>query len=242
MKKRLATILLAGGAAAAVLGMSATPAIAATPTWSSTPGGAFTSKLNKGTTTVLRDLKTGSTITCTTSSANGTLKKGHRLSGNGIGSITSVLFGTTASKCKGPFGSTWVSTGTATTKSPWLLNAKSYKGSVDKGQTVGTITHSGIGVGATLSGSVLGAKCSATVGGTTRAPASANVLYDNGSGLLAVVSTVNLKILKNNCPGISVGDTVTFTTVAASKAGKTVSHGYAVKITKSTLKEKITSP
>ncbi|MBV9383248.1 MAG: hypothetical protein JOY82_17145 [Streptosporangiaceae bacterium] len=240
MKKRLATILLAGGAAGAVLAMSAPAAVAATPTWSSTPGGAFTSATNAGTTTVLKDLKTGSTITCTTSAANGALKKGHKLPGAGIGLITAVTFGTTASKCKGPFGSTWTSVGSATPKSPWLLNAKTYKGSVDKGQTAGTITHAGTGVGATLHGSVLGANCTANVGGTTKAPALANVLYDNGSGLLAVTSTANLKILSTNCPGISAGDAVTFVTSPASSAGKTVSHGYAVKTKNG--KETITSP
>lgn len=242
MKKRLATILLAGGAAAAVLGMSATPAVAATPTWSSTPGGAFTSKLNSGTTTVLKDLSNGSTITCTTSAANGTLKSGHRLPGNGIGKITSVTFGSSASKCKGPLSSTWTSVGTATTKSPWLLNAKTYKATVDKGQTSGTITAPGAGVGATLHGTVLGVACTAKVGGTTAHPALANVLYDNGSGLLGVASTANLKILSTNCPGIRTGDSVTFFTSPRSSAGKTVSHGYAVKITKTGGKEKITSP
>ena len=70
----------------------------------------------------------------------------------------------------------------------------------------------------------------------------ANVLYDNGSGLLAVTSTANLKILKTNCPGISTGDAVTFVTSPTSSAGKTVSHGYAVKITKTKGKETITSP
>ncbi len=154
------------------------------------------------------------------------------LSGKGIATITSTTFGTSAKKCTGPAGSTFTAKGTNT---PWKLNAVSYKASVDGGQTTGTITSSGTGVGGKLSGTVLGVSCSATFGGTTSAPAKANALYDNKSHLLAITSVSNLKVTASNCPDVNVGDGATFVTAPASKKGTKVSHGYstspAIKIT-----------
>lgn len=231
MNRRLSRILFVGGAAAAVIALTAAAAFAAT--WSISPAGKFTGTLNSGATTMLEDTSTGVTLTCTASTSKGKVPKaGSGLSGKGIATITSTTFGTSAKKCTGPAGSTFTAKGTNT---PWKLNAVSYKASVDGGQTTGTITSSGTGVGGKLSGTVLGVSCSATFGGTTSAPAKANALYDNKSHLLAITSVSNLKVTASNCPDVNVGDGATFVTAPASKKGTKVSHGYstspAIKIT-----------
>ena len=80
MHKRIAAIVLTGGAAALTVGLTATSAVAAT--WTVKPGGAITAK--SGTTT-LTDKNTGNKLTCSSSKATGTLKSGKGLSGTGIG-------------------------------------------------------------------------------------------------------------------------------------------------------------
>ena len=147
------------------------------------------------------------------------------LSGTGIATISSTTFGTSTAKCTGPAGTTLTAVSLNT---PWKLNAVSYKASVDGGQTTGTITASGTGVGAKISATILGSACTATVGGKTGAPAKANGLYDNGSHLLAITSVANLKVLTSNCPTLNVGDSTKFVTSPASKAGTKVSHGFSV--------------
>jgi hypothetical protein len=233
MRKHLTKILLTGGAAAAVITLGASAAVAAT--WSISPAGSFTGNLNSGTTTKLTDNTTHAALSCTKSTSTGSVPKaGHGLSGKGIATISKTTFGTSATKCTGPAGSTFTAVSLNT---PWKLNAVSYKASVDGGQTTGTITASGTGVGAKITGTVLGSPCSATVGGTTSAPAVAHGLYDNNSHLLAITGVTNLKVLKSNCLEVNKGDSVTFITSPASKAGTAVSHGYSVSS-----KIKITSP
>lgn len=231
MRKRIATILLTGSAATLAVCLSATAASAGT--WSIHPAGPFTGTLNKGTTTMLKDTTSGVSLTCTTSTSKGKVPSaGSGKSGTGIAKITSTTFGTSADKCTGPAGSTFTAVGTNT---PWNLNAISYNASVDGGQTTGTITAPGTGVGGKLTGTVLGVSCSATFGGTKSKPAVAHGLYDNGSHLLAVTSVSNLKVLSSTCPEVSKGDGATFVTSPTSTAGHTVSHGYdvspAIKIT-----------
>lgn len=224
MRKHLTKILLTGGAAAAAITLGASAAVAAT--WSISPAGSFTGNLNSGTTTVLKDTTSGTQLSCSKSTSKGKVPKaGSGLSGKGLATITSTTFGTSSTPCTGPAGSTFTAVGTNT---PWKLNAISYKASVDKGQTTGTITASGTGVGGKITGTVLGAKCSATLGGTKSKPAVAHGLYDNGSHTLAITSVTGLKVLSSNCPTVNVGDGSTFTTSPASKAGTKVSHGYSV--------------
>jgi hypothetical protein len=233
MRKHLTALLLSSGAAAAAIMLSASAASAAT--WSISPAGSFTGTLNTGTTTLLKDTSTGITLTCTKSTSTGSVPKaGHGLSGNGIASISKTTWGTTSSPCTGPASSTFTAVSTGT---PWKLNAVSYKASVDGGQTTGTISASGTGVGGKITGTVLGVACSSTFGGTTSAPAKANGLYDNGSHLLAITSVSNLKVTASTCPDVNVGDGATFITNPASKAGTKVSHGYSVSS-----KLKLTSP
>jgi hypothetical protein len=227
MNKRVSRILFVGGAAAAVIALGSATAFAATAkTWSISPKGAFTSSLNSGATTTLKDTTTGITLTCTKSSSNGSVPKaGSGLPGKGLAKITTTTFGTSASPCTGPAGSTFTAVGL---NFPWKLNGVSYKGSVDGGQTTGTITASGTGVGGKISGTVLGVTCSATLGGTTTAKATAHGLYDNGSHTLAITSVTNLKVLTSTCPDVNVGDASTFITAPASSAGKAVTNGYVV--------------
>jgi hypothetical protein len=233
MNKRLSRILFVGGGAAAVVALSAGAAFAAT--WSISPAGNFIGSLNSGTTTSLKDTTSGVTLSCSKASSNGNVPKaGSGLSGKGIAKITKVTFGTSTVKCTGPAGSTFTAVGL---NLPWSLNAVSYNASVDGGQTTGTITAPGTGVGGKITGTVLGVSCSATIGGTTAKPAVASGLYDNKSRLLAITKVTNLKVLTSNCPTVNVGDGSTFITAPASKAGKAVSHGYAISN-----KIKITSP
>jgi hypothetical protein len=193
--KRTYGILFAGAATAAVIGLSAAPAFAAT-TWTVSPGGAITAK--SGTTT-LKDTKTGNSLSCTSSSTSATLKKGSGLAGAGLGSITKVTF----TDCTGPLGLSF----TVTTKHlPWKLNAVSYNSKT--GVTTGTIT----GIDATLSGP----SCSADVDGTGAGKDNGQVdaTYTNSTGKLAVLATGgNLHIYDvSGCAGlINSGDPSTFT-------------------------------
>jgi len=225
MNRRLSRIFVVGGAAAALV-LGTTAAFAVTATWSISPAGSFTGTLNTGTTTTLTDTTTGIQLVCKKSTAKGSVPKaGSGLSGTGIATISSTTFGTSTVKCTGPAGATLTAVSLNT---PWKLNAVSYKASVDGGQTTGTITASGTGVGAKISATILGSPCTATVGGTKAAPAKANGLYDNGSHLLAITSVTNLKVLTSNCPTLNVNDKTTFVTTPASKAGTAVSHGFSV--------------
>jgi len=192
--KRTYGILFAGAATAAVIGMSAAPAFAAT-TWSVSPGGAITGKSGK---TTLKDTSTGNALSCTSSSTSATLKKGSGLAGRGLGSITKVSF----SNCTGPLGLTFTVT---THDLPWKLNAVSYNAST--GVTTGTIT----GIDATLSGP----GCKATVDGTGAGKHNGKVkgTYTNSTGKLKVLATGgNLHIYAvSGCAGlIKSGDATTF--------------------------------
>ncbi len=195
--KRTGSGLIAGAAAALLIGATTAPAIAAAPTWSVKPGGVAVAKSG---TTLLMDTKTHTPLKCVSSSVKVTLKKGHHLSGIGIGSITSIIF----NKCTGPLGLKF------TVKSnhlPWKLNAVSYNRKT--GVTTGTIT----GIHATLSGS----PCSAAVDGTgvTKNNGMVRVTYNNKTHKLTVLPTggnlhvyhvVNCFKLINNGDGSSFTD------------------------------------
>jgi hypothetical protein len=204
--KRTYGILFAGVATAAVIGMSAAPALAAT-TWTVSPGGAITGK--SGTTT-LKDTSTGSTLKCKSSATSATLKSGSGLSGTAIGSITAVSFTT----CTGPLSLTFT---VKTNALPWKLNATSYNSS--KGVTTGTIT----GIDATLTGP----SCSATVDGTGAGKDNGMVkaTYTNSTGKLKVLTTGgNLHIYKVvGCAGlIASGDALTFSGTYTASPKQTI--------------------
>lgn len=191
--KRAGSVLVTGAALAGALALSAGSALAATSvgtaaTWTVTPGGTITAKAG---TTTLKDTKTGSVLTCTSSSGKGSVKKGSGLSGAGLGSITALSF----SNCTGPLSLTFT---VKTTHFPWKLNANSYNAS--KGVTTGTIT----GIHATLTGP----SCSAVVDGTSATADNGKVTatYTNGTGKLATTGAGNLHIYKvKGCAGL-IGD------------------------------------
>jgi hypothetical protein len=206
--KRIGSGLAAGTAAALLIGVSALPAAAAAaPTWSVKAGGAATAKAGK---TVLKDTKTSTVLTCTSSSAKLTIKKGHKLAGAGIAKITAISF----SKCTGPLGISFTVKSSAL---PWKLNAVSYNPKT--GTTTGTIT----GIHSTLSGP----GCSATVDGTGAAKDNGlvKVTYVNKTHKLTVLAKGdNLHVYKvSGCFGlINSGDPSSFTAIDAVSPAQTI--------------------
>jgi hypothetical protein len=179
MLKRIGAIAMAGGATLALtMGLAPTSSFAATPkadTWTVTPGGPITGK--NTTTLTLEDTTTKTVLTCTTSTAGGTAKKGSGLAGAKIAKITSSTF----SNCTGPAGLSFTVMTSASAKTPWHLNATSYNAST--GVTTGTITS----ISATLSGP----DCSALVDGTSSTGNTGKVkgTYTNSSGDLKISKT-----------------------------------------------------
>jgi len=207
--KRTSSGLIAGVAAALLVGASVLPAqAAAAPTWTVKPGGNATAKaVGK---TFLKDTKTGTLLTCTASSAKIKIKKGSKLSGKAIGSITSIGF----SGCTGPLG---ISFTVKSAHLPWALNAVSYNKKT--GTTTGTIS----GVHSTLSGP----GCSAAVDGTGAAKDNGmvKVTYVNKTHKLTVLATGgNLHIYNvSGCFGlINSGDPSSYTAVNAVSPAQTI--------------------
>lgn len=205
--KRTGSGLIAGAAAALLIGASAVPALAAARTWTIKPGGIATAKAGK---TFLKDTKTGTVLTCTSSSAKIKLKKGSHLSGTGIGSITAVSF----SNCTGPLGIKFT---VASSHLPWKLNAVSYTKST--GTTTGTIT----GIHSTLSGP----GCSAAVDGTgaSKDNGMVRVTYSNKTHkltVLAVGGTLHIYGVSGCFGLINSGDPSSFTAVNAVSPKQTI--------------------
>lgn len=191
IRTRISGLLFVGGLTAALTGLAAGPAMAAT-TWTVSPGGSISGTAG---TTTLTDTGTGSKLTCTSSSTSGTVKSGSGLSGAGIGSISSLTF----SGCTG-FGFSFTVT---TSHLPYALNANSFS----SGVTTGTITG--------IHASVSGPGCSAVVDGTsaTGNNGSVTATYTNSSGALKVLTTGgNLHIYNvSGCLGLlRSGDAATF--------------------------------
>jgi hypothetical protein len=197
--KRAGSVLATSAALAGLLGLSAASAVAAThpgvaATWTVKPGGAIAASAGV---TTLKDTKTGSVLTCKTSSGKGSVKSGSGLSGTGIGSITALSFNT----CTGPLGLTFT---VKTAHFPWHLNAVSYNSAT--GTTTGTVT----GIHASLSGP----SCSAVVDGTSATANNGQVTatYTNSTGKLATTGAGNLHIYSvSGCAGlIANGDGSSF--------------------------------
>jgi hypothetical protein len=204
--KRTGSVLIAGAAAALMIGASAAPALAAT-TWTVHPGGIITAKAGK---TALKDTRSGVSLSCTSSTAKTTLKKGSHLSGTGIGSVTAITF----SNCTGPFG---LKFSVKSSHLPWHLNAVSYSRST--GTTTGTIT----GIHATLSGT----SCTAIVDGTGAAKNNGmvRVTYGNKTHKLTVLASGgNLHTYSvKGCLGlIKSGDGSSFTGAYAVSPAQTI--------------------
>jgi len=206
--KRIGSGIVAGTAAALLIGASAAPALgAAAPTWTIKPGGKAIAKAGQ---TTLEDTKTKVVLTCKSSSAKITLKKGKHLAGAGIGSITAVSF----NSCTGPLG---ISFTVKSSNLPWKLNALSYNKKT--GVTTGTIT----GIHSSLSGT----SCSAVVDGTgaKKDNGTVRVTYSNKTHKLTVLTTGgNLHIYDvNGCLGlIANGDPTTYTAINAVSPNQTI--------------------
>jgi hypothetical protein len=206
MRKHLTAVLLSGGAAALALGIGTTTAMAAT-TWTVKPGGLYTAK--SGTTT-LTDTVTGSVLSCTSSAAAGKLKSGSGLT-NPLGTVTSSTF----TGCTGPVGTTFSVTTSATSTTPWKVNATGFS----SGVTTGNIS----GIHALLKGT--NNTCKATVDGTgaTAHNGKVKITHSNSApAKLKVTKGINLHVynVSSGCLSlINSGDAVTFkTTYTLSKA------------------------
>jgi hypothetical protein len=187
-------VLFTGVAAAAAVGVSAGVAMAVAITFTISPGGAITAKAG---TTTLKDVNTGSVLTCTSSSSSGTLKKGSGISGTNLGSITALSF----SNCTGPLGLVFT---VSNSGFPWTLSGTSYNATTKV--TTGFIN----GIKSTLSGP----GCSATVAGTTAtSKGKVKVTYTDSTGKLKVLTTGgNLHVFNvSGCSGlINTGDATQF--------------------------------
>ena len=174
---------------AAVITALGSPAFADT-TWSVSNGGDVTGTLKSGTSAVLRDVTTSQNITCTVASSSGSVPTGTGLPGSGLGSITAASFGTPASKCSGPFFSTFtVALKPGTT---WSVNAGSYSGGV----TTGTIT----GVDSLVTGSSFLGACNMEVTGEVD-----SVTYNNSTGELTISPDATPQLKVSNLSGTGCG-------------------------------------
>jgi hypothetical protein len=191
---RFGKALITSAATAAVIGMAVAPAFATAATWTVKPGGATTAKA--GTTTVT-DVTAGQSVTCTSSTAKGSFKKGSGLAGVGVGTLTSL----TLSGCSVLGMSLSV---TITGKMP--VNALSYN------STKKTVSMSLTKIHGSLSAS----GCSATIDGTGAAAHNGMVkatYMDTGGKLKVLTTGGNLHLYNVNCFGvINNGDVVNFTT------------------------------
>jgi hypothetical protein len=210
--RRPASILVAGVALATAFGLSAAPALAAAKTWTISPGGTITAKAKKAT---VSDTTSGNSLTCSSTTMTGKLKKGKKLAGAAAGSVSAF----TISGCKAEGASVKVTA----SHLPWKLNLVSYNKA--KGVTTATLT----GLHIKLSVAALG--CSGTVDGTkaTADNGKITVTYTNKTGVLKTLTTggnLHLFNVTSGCLGvINTGDKAT------------ISASYAV-----TKKQKITSP
>jgi hypothetical protein len=191
-------------AAAMTIGLSATSSLAATATWTVSPGGAISGAGGK---TTLKDTTSGTTVTCTSSALTGSLKSGARLSGTGIGSVTSISF----THCTVLGQTVSLSSGTVA----WPVNFKSYSAGV----THGTIS----GIHFVLSSSV----CSAVLDGTsgTAHNGMVKITYTNSTHKLKILPTGgNLHVWNvSGCFGlIANGDAGTITSSYAVTPGQTI--------------------
>jgi hypothetical protein len=142
-------------------------------------------------TTVVSDTTAGQSVSCTSSVAKGTLKKGSGLAGAGIGTLTSLAF-------KGCNVSGFSVSLTLSGKMP--LNATKYNGTTKVANMTITKIH------ATFSVSSLG--CSATIDGTgaTAHNGMVKAKFSNKTDTLQVLATGGNLKLYNVSSGCSIGN------------------------------------
>ena len=171
MRNRHARILAAGCAAALAATLGAVPALAAT-TWTIHPGGAITATSGR---IGLKDTKTGTVISCASSTAGGTLRSGSGLPGADAGSLSAVSF----IHCTAPGGpNDTLQPGGL----PWHVNFSSYNAA--KGVARGTIGKIHIALSQT-------AGCTAMIDGTSATARDGRVTfkYTDSTGRLTVLTT-----------------------------------------------------
>lgn len=198
MRKLPALSFVAAGAAGAIA-LVASPASAATWTVSNPNSNGSYSATNSGS-VVLKDTRTGITVTCSTSTASGTALSGTYASGTGLAKITAASF----SGCIGPLGIPYTVTPSGF---PWSLNGVSYSGGV----TTGNVS----GISATLTGTGCSLKVTGSAPGTfSNSPAT--IKFTGGSGLTITVIS--------GCSGLAAtGDPASYTgTYNVNPSGLTV--------------------
>jgi hypothetical protein len=184
MRRFITSSIFASAAAATAIGLSSTPAFAAT--WTVSGGGGFTGSLSGA--AVMTDVSKSIAVSCPNGTAGGSAANGTGLPGTGIGSITSATFGTSSSKCTGPLGSSF--TAALKAGSVWSINAVSYDAGT--GITSGTVT----GVDATMTGSSLLGSCNAEVSGSAQ-----HVTYNNGTHQIAISDDSPPQLTVSNVSG-----------------------------------------
>jgi hypothetical protein len=224
MRKRLARILSIGSAIAAVLVLAGASALAATATWTVSPGGSWTGPLSSGATFVIQDGVTGTTVTCVSGAIAGTLTAGSGQSGNPLGTVTSVSPGT----CTGPGGSTYTVATNASSADPWLVGAVAYNAS--EGLTSGDLTSSsasGTGLAITLTGP----GCTVVLGGTTTLRAYLIFDYQNGNGMLAIAHSTyrpTIRVVSSTCSSWHVTDGMRVYTTPVFPGSLPIAGGFAL--------------
>ncbi len=182
MRKHMLKLAGATATIAAVVGLGAGTALAAT-TFTVTNGGANLPATQQGNATLVDG---SSTLKCTGGTGKVTIANGSGQSGTDLAQLSSVTF----SGCTGPLSITF----TVSPVGTWELNAASSSG----GTTTGTISN----VKANLSGTL----CTATVAGTVDAS------YSNSTGTLTVSPDGNLlTVTSASCLGVlKAGDVVKY--------------------------------
>jgi hypothetical protein len=191
LTKAFTSTAATGAAIVAAIGLAAGPASAVTPTQVTISGsnsdGSFTAIATNPT---LKDNNSGVTLTCASSSAVGVANNGTT-----SGVLAAKLTKVTWSSCN-LSGIPFSVASTASTTSPWLLNATDVTDA--SGVTKGEIP----GIHATLSGA-----CNATVTGAVTG------YYTNGSHTLSInAGTLTVSGVSGLCLGlIGNGHSVTYT-------------------------------
>ena len=164
MRTYLGSLLLAAGAAALAVALSATSSSAVTATgWSVSPGGSFTGKQSGKVT--ITDTVTNRSVVCATAAAAGRFMSGTGLPGAGIGTLRSLSL----TDCATGRGLAFTVNAGAL---PWSLNADKYIPA--KTTTYGTLTKMHLTLAAT--------GCHATIDGT-------GATSDNGSVVIHIHNT-----------------------------------------------------
>ncbi|MET9428359.1 MULTISPECIES: hypothetical protein [unclassified Streptomyces] len=182
-------------AAAALLGAAGVTATnasaAAQASWTVTNPAAddkFTAVNVAGTTAVLTNKSTGAQVTCRTIAASGTAVDGVDSDGIGLAIIQTATFGSSASKCTGPLGSTWI----ATSNAPMSLNGSSYSAGVTKGNITG--------IDVKLTGTSIAGTCSARIRGTANTGT-----YTNSTGVLSIADDATPALTISEVTGACAG-------------------------------------